>query len=163
MKNDWSHIDEAMQRDPTTSNPGDPFGRWGCILPANRGEVIIVVANNGPDWEHVGIHIEKVEQNQIIAPGHEAGKAEFFLRMPRMDEAQTVKDLFWEPEEDVFIVMHNAEGDGALHLWRRCSKVKADQAAGRYMAGLGVTSIDQHEAFVAGWEASLAVVTPPRV
>jgi hypothetical protein len=93
------------------SNPGEGFGAFEIHGPC--GSQILIMASDGvgsdaAGWEHVSVSIKH--------------------RTPNWKEMCFVKDLFWNPEEEV-VQFHPARSDyvnchpNCLHLWRHKTAV----------------------------------------
>jgi hypothetical protein len=113
MKKDWSHLEKwRVTKGVMASEKGMKAGAF--VIP--QGPVtrkVLVVASNGPEyaegdeWEHVSVSRPHPHRGVV----------------PTWDAMCAVKDLFWDPEEEVvqfhpkaseYVNVHEA----CLHLWR---------------------------------------------
>tara|TARA_R100000808_G_scaffold25089_2_gene61684 strand:- start:4392 stop:4853 length:462 start_codon:yes stop_codon:yes gene_type:complete len=108
------------------------------VLPISASNFAVCVVSDGKykkedtGWEHVAVHIV-----------YEFGrKKKRRSRAIKQDELQKVRDVFWEPEDNVIqcFSKESLEGDGwevNVHLWKSKKKtIKSFPSARDYMASL---------------------------
>lgn len=119
MKSDWKHLEKWRVVDQFyQSSAGCTFGAFQ--IPVNYSVILRCIATDGFDgkvdtgWEHVSVHaFDTIFGKQ---------------RIPKWDEMNFVKNVFWEPTECV-VQYHVPKSDhinineNVLHLWR-CKAVE---------------------------------------